>query len=139
MRLHKESQKNGRRALWRRLLPALLCMLLLVFATGCGGESAAAEESGEPHAEAEVDVDLTTLSSTMVYAEISNMYFACVNQDATKCCAQGIEFILPEDEYTYPDDYPTEGDEIVVQGTFDTYFEGEYMYPTLRNASLIEQ
>ena len=50
----------------------------------------------------------------MVYAEISNIM---VNLD----------------------DYPREGDEIVVQGTFDTYYEGEYMYPTLRNASLIEQ
>jgi len=165
--------------------------MLLVLATGCGGsdEVAAApsestssadaattaetaavddEPSGDPHGTPGVDEDLTVLSSTMVYAEISNimvnpddykgkvirlngiymtykdeatgnMYFACVNQDATQCCAQGIEFILPEDEYTYPDDYPTEGDEIVVQGTFDTYFEGEYMYPTLRNASLIEQ
>lgn len=101
-------RQRGRAALRRRLLPALLCMLL-VFVTGCGGETA--DDGADT---AVVDVDLTQLSSTMVYAEISNIM---VN----------------------PDDYPTEGDEIVVQGTFDTYYEGEYMYPTLRKASLIEQ
>ncbi len=123
--------------------------------------------TGDSHSTPGVDEDLTKLSGTMVYAAISDivynpdnykgkvirlnglfatyqdegtgkMYFACVNQDATACCAQGIEFILPEDEYTYPEDYPAEGDMIIVQGTFDTYVEGEYIYPTLRDASLIE-
>ena len=112
-----------------------------------------------------VDVDLTVLSSTMVYSEVYNImispddykgkvvkmkgqfvpyydestgnyYFACFISDATACCSQGIEFILT-DEYSYPEDYPQEGDTICVVGTFDTYMEGENMYCTLRNALLL--
>ena len=112
-----------------------------------------------------IDVDLTSLSSTMVYSEVYNMmydpdsylgktikmdglftayhdestgnnYFACIIQDATACCAQGMEFVLTDD-YSYPDDYPDEGSEITVVGVFDTYMEGEYMYCTLRDAKLI--
>ncbi len=109
-----------------------------------------------------IDVDLTKMSSTMVYSEVYNMlvnpddyigktvrmrgnyassqnpvatqmYFACIIQDATACCSQGIEFV-PQDHYKYPDQYPAEGQEITVTGVFDTYKEGEYMYCTLRNA-----
>ncbi|MCR5502781.1 MAG: hypothetical protein K6F53_07215 [Lachnospiraceae bacterium] len=112
-----------------------------------------------------IDVDLTVLSGTMVYSEVYNMmvtpedyigktikmegtfsafydeetdqhYFACIIQDATACCSQGIEFILT-DEYSYPDDYPEDGERICVAGEFDTYQEGEYTYCTLRNAKLI--
>ncbi len=112
-----------------------------------------------------VDVDLTALSSTMVYSEVYNMvtapenyigktvkmdglfahyhdaatnndYFACIIQDATACCAQGIEFVLTDD-YTYPDDYPEIDDFIRVVGVFDTYREGDYTYCTLRNAKLL--
>ncbi len=111
-----------------------------------------------------VDVDLTVLSSTMVYSEVYNImvnpnsyvgktikmrgsysgfydeasgnyYFACIIQDATACCSQGIEFVLTDD-YSYPEDYPEDGDIITVTGVFDTYLEGEYMYCTLRDATL---
>ena len=111
-----------------------------------------------------VDVDLTVLSSTMVYSEVYNMmyypenyigktvkmkgmyagyhdestdkyYHACIIQDATACCAQGIEF-EPTDDYRYPDDYPAEWQEVCVTGVFDTYKEGENIYCTLRNARL---
>ena len=109
-----------------------------------------------------VDLDLTVLSSTMVYSEVyrmmqqpeyyigktirmcgsfayyrdetsGNEYFACVIADATACCAQGIEFILEGDK-SYPTDYPPLGDIITVVGVFDTYTEGPYTYCTLRNA-----
>lgn len=109
-----------------------------------------------------IDIDLTVLSSTMVYSQVYDMmmdperyvgktvrmsglytdfydeandkhYFACIIQDATACCAQGIEFELTDD-YKYPDDYPEEDDIITVTGVFDTYMEGESMYVTLRNA-----
>lgn len=109
-----------------------------------------------------VDVDLTELTSTLIYGEVYNImmdpekyigktvrmegnfytfwdeiqnqyYFACVIQDATACCAQGIEFVLAGD-YTYPDDYPEEGSFIRVAGVFDTYEDEEYIYCTLRNA-----
>lgn len=52
---------------------------------------------------------------------------------AAACCAQGIEFILTDD-YAWPGDYPEEGEEITVIGSFDTYYEGEYLYCTLRDA-----
>ena len=129
----------------------------------------AAEPASEPAsgpAKADgVDVDLTVLSSTMVYSEVYNMmmkpddykgkvikmkgqyvpyldevtgnrYFACFISDATACCSQGIEFCLTED-YSFPDDYPEEGDTICVQGTFDTYIEDGGLYCTLRNARFV--
>lgn len=112
-----------------------------------------------------IDIDLTSLSSTMVYSEVYNMmaspedylgkivkmdgtfalyndeatdkyYFACIIADATACCSQGIEFVLT-DEYAYPDDYPEEGGKICVVGMFDTYQEGDYTYCTLRNARIV--
>ena len=110
-----------------------------------------------------IDVDLTVLSSTMVYSEVYNMmtkpddyigkmvkmagplasyhdeasgkwYYACIIQDATACCSQGIEFELAGK--TAPDGYPADGSDICVIGVFDTYKEGENTYCTLRNAEL---
>lgn len=113
-----------------------------------------------------VDVDLTALSSTMVYSQVYNMmfypenfigktirmegiyteyfdqatgkrYLACFIMDATQCCSQGVEFELTSD-YSYPDDYPTEGDTVVVQGVFDVYEEEGANYCTLRNSEIIK-
>ena len=132
-------------------LPAEGVGLAETEASGGNSASAVSEKSA-----GEIDVDLTKMSSTMVYSEVYNMmasperyigstikmdgefalyhdeatdeyYFACVIQDATACCAQGIEFVLTED-YRYPDDYPKPGDEICVVGVFDTYKEGNYTY-----------
>ncbi len=128
-------------------------------------DTATAEEEHQEKSAPGADVDLTVLSSTMVYSEVYNMmvspddyigktvkmkgqfvpyydestgkyYFACFISDATACCSQGIEFILTDD-YLYPEDYPMEGATICVVGTFDTYMEGENMYCTLRNALLL--
>lgn len=92
-----------------------------------------------------VDVDLTTLSSTMVYAEVFNMmmspddyigrtirmtgiftvyqdpetkqvYCGVIVEDATACCAQGFDLVMPE-ERSYPQDYPAPESEITVVGT----------------------
>lgn len=110
----------------------------------------------------EIDVDLTTMSATMVFAEVYNMlvspdyyvgktvkmegylsiyqdpttekiYFAVVIEDATACCMQGIEFTLTDD-YTYPDDYPDFWETVTVIGEFETYFEGESQYVQLKDA-----
>lgn len=110
-----------------------------------------------------IDVDLTTLSATMVYAEVYNMYvnpedymgkivkmegsfsvldvpmagmiyFSVIIEDALGCCAQGIEFEL-EGDYSYPSDYPEVGDIVTVVGEFDIYYEDEYMYCRLINAA----
>ncbi len=106
------------------------------------------------------DIDLTKMSSTMVYSEVSNMmtnpgdyegktvkmsgsfsvyegeqrvYFACIIADATACCSQGIEFLL-KNERKYPEEYPTLGQEITVIGEFETYFEGSNRYCQLKDA-----
>lgn len=108
-----------------------------------------------------IDYDLSQMSSNTVYAEVLGMvyepdryrgktikmkgafavyhdettdkyYFACIIQDATACCAQGIEFSLKGD-YKYPE----EGAEITVVGIFDTYEEGEQMYLILNDASFV--
>ncbi len=120
------------------------------------------ENSSSKKKSGKADVDLTSLSSTMVYGEVydmmvspedyvgktikmggecyifrddstGNVYYSCIIQDATACCSQGIEFIL-DDGYDMPDDYPEKGDYVVIEGVFDTYYEGERQYCTLRDA-----
>jgi hypothetical protein len=112
-----------------------------------------------------IDIDLTTLSATVVYSEVYDMmfypenyvgktvkmdgmftyyydeandkyYFACIIMDATACCSQGIEF-EPSEEFTYPDDFPEDGGDICVVGVFDTYEEDGFTYCTLRNAEIL--
>lgn len=134
-------------------------------ATGTVNDSAAEDKSTASGTEG-IDVDLTVLSSTMVYSQVYDMvyfpenyvgqtvkmegiythyhddttgkdYYACFIQDATACCAQGIEFELTDD-YVYPDDYPEEGGYVCVSGTFDIYEEDGFTYCTLRNSTLCE-
>ncbi len=134
--------------------------MIVAVTAGCGSEKADAPEDN-----ADVDVDLTVLNSTVVYGQVYDMmtkpdeyygkkvkmnglfavytdevtgnnYFACIIQDATACCSQGIEFEL-EGDHTYPDDYPEQGKEITVTGVFDTYEEAGNSYCTLRNAKIL--
>ena len=129
-------------------------------------KSEAAPATSNPAQSADgIDVDLTKLSSTMVYSEVYNMmvspdnyigktvkmngafayyedpetkkqYFACIIADATACCSQGLEFILTGD-HTYPNDYPELGSEITVTGTFEVYTESGFQYCGLVNATLV--
>lgn len=111
-----------------------------------------------------VDVDLTQLSSTMVYSEVFAMmmapedydgkivkmtglynfyhdamvdkdYHACVVQDATACCAQGIDFVLADEDQD-ESAYPEIDEEITVTGEFNIYQEGEYRFFRLKDAVL---
>ncbi len=113
-----------------------------------------------------IDIDLTELSANMVFSEVSGMmmdpasyvgkvikmdgiascfydenqgkyYFACIVQDATECCAQGIEFEL-KDTYTYPDDFPADGEQITVVGVFTVYEEDGFNYCTLLDADRLQ-
>ncbi len=124
------------------------------------GDNSEPEYETEP--DASVDLDLTALSATMVYSEVYQMmyypenyvgksvkmeglydvyhddntgsdYYACIIQDATACCAQGIEFRLT-DEYEYPDESVNE---VAVKGIFDLYEEDGVTYCTLRDAELL--
>ena len=93
-----------------------------------------------------VDVDLTAMSKTMVYAEVFNilgnpeaylgktikmngiytvLYYGKINkhyhyvvvEDAAACCQQGFEFVR-SGNYVYPKDYPKEKAKIEVTGVF---------------------
>lgn len=112
----------------------------------------------------DIDIDLTTLESNMVYAQVYSMmsdpgsfkgkkvrakgtfahtfdngkdYYAVFISDAAACCQQGMEFERTGD-FKFPEDYPEENADIVVEGFFDTYIEGGYTYCTLRDAVMTE-
>ena len=169
----------------KRLLCLLLAALTVLGLGACGeksgaptGETAfpttASEEQTETAPSKDTGesafVDLTALSSTMVYAEVFAMMsspedyvgktvkmqgifskgqlyaagslndggtvFACVIQDATACCAQGIPFELAGD-HTYPQDYPELGDTITVVGTFEIHQQEGMEFCRLRDAELV--
>lgn len=111
------------------------------------------------------DVDLTILDSTMTYAQVYDMvyeadkyegksvrargafayyqdqetmmeYFAVLISDATACCSQGIEFVL-EGDPVYPEDYPAEGTEITITGSFHAYVENGTTYVQLQDAQIL--
>ena len=114
-----------------------------------------------------VDYELTAMSSDMVYATVYQMmilpedyegktfrmegsfyatyyeptqsyYYYCIIQDATACCAQGLEFVWGDGSHKYPDEYPEEYTDVVVEGTFETYREegDENLYCRLTDAVL---
>lgn len=99
----------------------------------------------------DVDVDLTELVSTLVYAEVYGMmmnpeeymgktvkmsgsyyasfieetnsyYHFVIIEDAAACCQSGLEFIWNGD-HAYPDDYPADNTKVEVEGVFDSYDE----------------
>ena len=129
-----------------------LILLLLVLAIasqpiiGCNDSDAA-----DTPVSSDVDIDLTSLSSTMVLATIANIhdnpdeylgqtirirglyynyyydiaerYFHYVMyEDDNACCSSGFEFQLGSD-YVFPDDYPQETSSILVEGVLLSYDE----------------
>ena len=50
--------------------------------------------------------------------ETNQLYYACIIADATGCCAQGLEYVLPDGE-----PYPEVDASITVTGTFALYYE----------------
>ena len=113
--------------------------------------------------EAAVDVDLSVMDSDMIYATVyqmmsdpeqyvgktfriegkfyvtydemtKNQYYYCVIKDATECCAQGLEFVWGDGSHIYPDEYPTDGTEVIVDGTFELYMENDSRYCRLANS-----
>lgn len=112
-----------------------------------------------------VDYDLTTMSSDMVYATVYQMmaepdayigktirmdglyyagyaeqtdqhYHYCIIQDAMACCAQGLEFVWDDGSHVYPDEYPQDNTNVVVQGVFETYQKEDGNYCRLKDAAL---
>ncbi len=114
---------------------------------------------------ADIDYDLTKMGSDMVYATVyqlmvspeeyvgktfkmNGLYYAtyyeptnqiyhyCIIQDATACCAQGLEFVWDDGSHKYPDEYPEDDSEIVVMGVFETYMEEDILYCRLSDATM---
>lgn len=108
-------------------------------------------DSGAP-----VDIDMTQMSATMIYATVNDMltvpenyygktvrvdgffdmgtdesigatYFFVVIPDATACCLQGMEFRRSNGS-TDPADYPEVKDDIRISGTYDRYEENGNLY-----------
>lgn len=125
-----------------------LCLILLC-ASGCdgGAEKDNAPVGAAQTGETRVDIDLTALNSTLVYAQVSDMlnnplnylgktvkmngpyfplYYKALNrsyhyviiEDAAACCQGGMEFILNSSG-----DYPEDGDRIEIAGVFKSYEE----------------
>ncbi len=154
----------------KKIVCLLLCLLLALGLSACNVTVSSEDQnngSGSQDKKAEeIDLDLTELSSTMVYSEVYNMviepdsfvgerikmkgtfvyatddvsgktYYACIIKDATACCSQGLEFETT-DEFRFPDDFPEYGEDVTVIGTFDYYDEDHYRYLVLRNAKVVE-
>ena len=112
-----------------------------------------------------IDVDLTKMSGTVVYAmvyqmvtepkkfkgkyikmkgffssyydeEVERRFYGCVIQDALACCSQGLAFELSKPR-EYPKEYPEEGSTIVIEGVFDfEKDEGSGGFPIIKKATL---
>ena len=146
----------------KTLLIALCAACLLL--NGCGKDAATvssgaapakaiAENTAAPVSAAAAEIDLTSMSSTMVYSYVFNMvnapndfigqwfrirgnydeeywdqtkltYHYIVIADATACCAQGLEFVLTDINAAYPQ----VGEEFEISGTFGTYTENGNLY-----------
>ena len=153
----------------KKTLAILLTFALAVLACACSapvsGESGTAvQETAAPEPMA-VDVDLSVLSGTVVYAQVYNImndpqpylgkiikmagyydacesterdivYHACVIPDATACCQAGIEFVRAG-EHAWPDDYPELYSRITVTGRLEEYDEDGVPYLHLVDAELI--
>jgi len=158
----------------KTLYMLVLFCLILLSASGCADNDArsgngSSETPGTTTTEVQkVDVDLTVLSSTMVYAEVNNIltnpgnyigkiikmsglyyssysditdlnYHYVVIEDATACCAQGLEFIWSGD-HSYPADYPDESVNIEVTGVFGSYDElgSTYYFLTVGSITVLK-
>ncbi len=122
----------------RSLLTAVCLLLLCACAKSAAEVDLAADGA---------DLDLTRLSSTMIYSEVFNMryepegyygkvirisglfsaypnpetgeyYYNCIIPDATACCSQGLQFFPADESLTYPDDFPENGTTVTLVGTF---------------------
>ncbi len=107
-----------------------------------------------------VDIDLTQMNATMVFAEVSNImympddyigkiirmngmavsstdpetgitYHAVIIRDATACCASGLDYVLAEGQ-----EYPPNESDVTVTGEFELYEENGLFYVQLKDAVL---
>ena len=111
------------------------------------------------------DIDLTRMSSTMVYSivyqmvtdpqkytgktikmkgifssyvdeETNRRFFGCVIKDALACCSQGLAFELAKPR-KFPSEYPSEGTSITIIGTFEfEKVEDGIGFPIIKDAKM---
>ena len=140
-----------------------LFIILLFCIISLSTSSVAAENVSANH----VDLDLTRMSSTMVYSMVFQMvtepqkfvgkrikmkgafssyydeeskrrFFGCVIKDALACCSQGLAFETFKPR-KYPKDFPSEGSSITIIGRFDYEKEEDGIgFPIIRNAIFIK-
>ena len=121
--------------------------------------------AGENVSTNRIDIDLTRMSSTMVYSMVYKMvttpkdfegkrikmkgvfssyyddeskrrFFGCVIKDALACCSQGLAFELAKPR-KFPSEYPDEGTPITIIGTFEFEKEEDGIgFPIIKNAKL---
>ncbi|MBR3885567.1 MAG: hypothetical protein IKJ33_03785 [Clostridia bacterium] len=132
-------------------------ILLISFSLVSCGEKPEEDTIDQPT----IDIDLSSMSSTMMYSYVSNMiekpndykgkyvkakgvhksytnnktnitYHAILIYDSTTCCSQALEFVL-EDETKYPSIDQT----ITIEGTFGTYTEGNNTYCCLNPSKFL--
>ncbi len=126
---------------------------------------ASASDAAEKVSANNVDLDLTRMSSTMVYSMVFQMvtepqkfigktikmkgafssyqdeetgrrFFGCVIKDALACCSQGLAFETAKVR-RYPNDYPDEGTPITIIGTFEFEKEEDGIgFPIIKKATL---
>lgn len=135
-----------------KVVPAVLLAFVALFAKEPGGKE-------------KYDIDISRMSGTMVYGQVNQMimypskylgkhikmkglfssyydeelerrFYGCVIADALACCSQGLAFELAKPR-KYPEQYPAEGDAIIVEGDFDyEKDEGGGGFPIIRNADM---
>ena len=141
----------------KRLISFAVCVCMILILCGCSKSKVTREV-----------LDLTAMSSTMVYSEVYNMvsnpteylgksvkvrgtftssvydqtgkdYFYILISDATACCQQGLEFIW-SGEHNYPDDYPEIGSTVETTGIFSSYDElgVTYYYLLIDNLTVLD-
>lgn len=125
-----------------------LCVL-----AACGGSQTGAKVTADG-----VDVDLTQMNETIMYAELSNIiympddyvgkiirmngtvvssvdpetnitYHAVIIRDATACCASGLDYVLADGQ-----EYPADETDVTVTGEFELYEEDGFFYCQLKDA-----
>lgn len=133
----------------------LMLLILVTVISGCADKNENGNQNVLSNTEG-IDIDLTLLSSIMVYSEVYNMvytpddyigktikvsgtysasyydetdmyYHFVIVDDATECCQSGLEFVW-NGNHVYPSDYPNEGDTIEIIGVYGSYDELGYTY-----------
>lgn len=137
----------------RKIILSVILATFMLCLTACN--SSTSSKKGDS------SIDLTELNSNATYAAVFDImsspkekigkkirvkgyfakgddgksgetYYFCIIPDAMKCCEQGMEFRLKDEA-----DYPSEGDEITIEGIFKEHKDGKNKFYRLDDAKII--